>query len=277
MVTPANCGTWCDGESNRVGCYNKHLSQANGLANQRSPQSVAVQIRCPACWASVVVKNANYLVVLHCHSCGREFLADAEHLSTGQLLPDSVELDSPWTDEVEPPQKQDGNLAGEDPSVLMFCPMCGELAPESAPTCDACGEPLPVDAPRSETGGDATIQNARRFRRNARFLGGLWILLAYVLSRHDFWVAGQKLALPPMLFGGELTIPPIPLLTTVLICLGSFALVGQFWAVAVGGLMNYLILFAAVWQVNFLSLGLITVAIVFTHYVLHDASAARFH
>ncbi|MCA9072652.1 MAG: hypothetical protein KDA84_27205 [Planctomycetaceae bacterium] len=236
---------------------------------------MAVQIRCPACRAGVVVKNANYLVVLNCHSCGWEFLADAEELSAGQWLPETAESDEPWTDEMEPSETDDWQSREDDPAVLMFCPMCGELAPESAPTCDGCGEPLPIDGPRNDIGKSATTRFTRRFRRNARLLGGLWILLAYVLSSQDFWIGGTTLQLTPMLFGGEFTIPEIPLLTTTLICLGSFALVGHFWAIAVGGLLNYLILFLVVWQVNFLSLGLITVSIVLTHYVLHHASVAR--
>lgn len=237
---------------------------------------MAVLIQCPACRAGVVVQNANYLVVLNCHSCGWEFLADAEELSAGIVLPEPVEPDDAWTGETETLETPNWKQAEDDPAVLMFCPMCGELASESAPTCASCGEPLPIDGPRYNAGWDLTTRDVRRFRRHARFLGALWILMAYALSSEDLWVGGTELALPPMLMGGNFTIPPIPLMTTLLICLGAFALVGQFWAVALGGLLNYLILFLVVWQVNFVCLGLITVSIVFTHYVLHHASAARF-
>lgn len=238
---------------------------------------MAVQIRCPACRAGVVVQNSKYLVVLNCHACGREFLADAEKLSAGLVLPETTEPDELWTEDAQTTQKETWREADDDPAVLMFCPMCGELAPESVPACSSCGEPLPIDSPHRPEGSDAASRPARRFRQHARLLGGLWILLAYVLARHDLWIGGTQVALPSVLFGGELTIPPIPLMASILICLGAFALVGQFWAVAAGGLLNYVILFFVVWQVNFLSLALITLSIILTHYVLHHASTARLH
>lgn len=221
-----------------------------------------VQVRCPACRAGVIVGNANYLVFLHCHACGEEFMADAADLAMAEPVSEADDAGS-----VEWP-------AREEPSVLTFCPMCGELAPESAPTCHSCGEPLPVDPAFRQRPWEPAPENARRFRRNARWLGLLWILLAYVLSAEDFWIGGRSFALPIFL-GGDLTIPKIPVLTTVLVCLGAFALVGQFWAVAVGGLLNYLILFIVVWRANVLSLCLLAVSILLTHVVLHQASSAR--
>lgn len=232
---------------------------------------MAVQVPCPACRAGVMVYNANYLVFLNCHACGHEFMADVERLpaipEASSTLPvepaDSLDQAESWPAEV-------------DESVLMFCPMCGELASESAPTCTACGEALPVDGPWNEYGWDHTSRHARRFRRHARWLGILWILLAYVLSAQDYWVGGTELALPPMILGGELAIPKLPLMTTILVGLGAFAIVGQFWAVAVGGLLNYLILFVVVWRANVASLCVLAVSIVLTHIVLHQASSARF-
>lgn len=232
-----------------------------------------LQVPCPACQSSVIVQNARYLVFLNCHACGHEFMADDGILSLARAVP-------------EPPVDSDAsfhNVAfGDDSppsepgeSILTFCPMCGELAPESTPTCTACGEALPVDRRWRRRDWNESSQAARRFRRHARWLGILWILLAYDLSSQDYWVGGVDLELPPMILSGQLAIPEIPLLTTILVALGAFAIVGQFWAVALGGLLNYLILFIVVWRAELLSLIVLAVSIVLTHIVLHQAASAR--
>lgn len=224
-----------------------------------------------------MVHNANYLVFLNCHACGREFMADAEELAAAPWVPDepSWEEASPKEPEADPGAWLSDKREKGEP-VFLFCPMCGELAAESAPTCEACGEPLPTDRASNENGLGRTSEQGRRFRRHARWLGLFWILMAYLISPHDYWVGGTDLALPPMIMGGNLALPEIPLLTSVLVGLGAFALVGQFWAVAVAGLFNYLILFVVVWRAHVLSLCLLAVSIVLTHVVLHQASGVRF-
>jgi hypothetical protein len=107
-------------------------------------------------------------------------------------------------------------------------------------------------------------------------LGLLWILLGYLLIEQDFWLGQTRLALPEVISRTRITIPSIPLMTSVLFGLGAFALAGQFWAVAVGGLLNYLVLFIMVWQANVISLVLLAAVILLTHITLHQASAARF-
>ena len=195
-------------------------------------------------------------------------MADAEELRKAyELIPDPRPED-------EPPAIEDQEEADE--TVLMFCPMCGELASESMPTCPACGEPLPVDGRWNEPGWGQTSREARRFRRHARWLGVFWLMLAYWFSPYDYWVGGANLQLPPMIMEGELDIPHFPVMTTILVALAAFAIVGQFWAVAVGGLLNYLILFVVVWRASVVSLCLLAISIVMTHVALHLVSSARF-
>ncbi len=229
-------------------------------------------VRCPACRASLLIQNAKYLVVLNCHVCGCEFLADGnEWPLEGKTPPVAEELDFA-------PAGEEWPSHAEDRAVLMFCPMCGELAAESDPACPACGESLPDERGRRETLGEPSDKVARRFRRQARLLGLLWIVLAYLLADRDFWVGGTRLALPQVISGAgtEIAVPALPLLASLLIGLGLFALLGQFWAVAVGGLFNYLVLFLMVWQANPQHLALIVAVIVLTHITLHQAASARF-
>lgn len=228
---------------------------------------MAVRVHCPACRAALLIHNARYLVVVHCHVCGHEFLADGEGRAEVVEVPQPAGPTEYWTEARKPTG---------DGTVLAFCPMCGELAPESAPACSACGEPLPRDESRPEPHRDPALPLTRRFRRQAQLLGVLWILLAFVIAEQDFWLGGSRVALPAAISGARVAIPPVPLLATVLVCLAAFALVGQFWAVAVGGLVNYIVLFIMVWQSNIISLVLLAALIFLTHITLHQGSSAQF-
>ena len=66
--------------------------------------------------------------------------------------------------------------------MLTFCPMCGDLASESARARPSCGEPLPDDRLGSQARGELSERQARRFRRQAQLLGVLWIFLAFLLA-----------------------------------------------------------------------------------------------
>ncbi len=232
---------------------------------------MAVRVHCPACRAGVMVLNARYRVFLHCHECGREFMAN------GGDSADEWELLE--TDEPEQPASEPDDWLSREPepgsAVLVFCPMCGELAPELADACPACGEPLPADPPAPAVELDPQPVETRRFRRRARWLGLLWIWLAYSVAFHDIWVGGQELAIPRLLLARNIVIPEIPLLATGLICLAAFALAGQFWAIAAGGFLNYLVLFLVVWTANPLSVGLLAASIFLTHWTLLYPPAAR--
>ncbi len=234
---------------------------------------MAVRVRCPACRSAVMVLNARYRVFLHCHECGEEFMADGGEPESEW---ERIEEDEPEEAIFEP--KQAVRLPPEpkaDPTVLMFCPMCGELAAESVRSCPACGEPLPGEQPNPAVELDPHSLATRRFRRRARWLGFLWIWLAYNVASQDIWLGGYDLPLPPMLFAGHLAIPAFPLLATILVLLAIFAWAGQFWAIAVGGLFNYLILFLVVWSVDPMSMGLIAASIAFTHWTLGHPPSTR--
>lgn len=234
---------------------------------------MAVRVQCPVCRAALSVNNPKYLVVVHCHACGCQFLAD------GKDLPETME---PAPAEAESVRAEDDDIEEFQESwqaelpILTFCRMCGELAAETQAACPACGEPLPDEKPPSNRGWDPSTKQARRFRRQAQILGVLWLFLAYLLVDHDFWVGGSRLPLPEAISGARVMVPPIPLMSTSLVCLAVFALVGQFWAVAVGGLSNYLVLFLMVWQANVLSLVVLGAVIVLTHIALHQATSGRF-
>ena len=233
---------------------------------------MAVRVHCPVCRAALSVNNPKYLVVVNCHACGCEFLAD------GKDLPETME---PLRAEAENVPAEHDEIAEFQESwqaelpILTFCPMCGELAAETQAACPACGEPLP-DQPQRGRGWDPSTKQARRFRRQAQILGVLWLFLAYLLVDHDFWVGGSRFLFPEVISGARVALPPIPIMSTSLVCLAVFALVGQFWAVAVGGLSNYLVLFLMVWQANVLSLVVLAAVIVLTHVALHQATSGRF-
>jgi DNA-directed RNA polymerase subunit M/transcription elongation factor TFIIS len=235
---------------------------------------VAVRVPCPACRAALLVSNPHYLVVVNCHACGHEFLADGENLTEVPEAPEAAQPVEYWIDD-EAQVQEARPKAHKEAAVLRFCPMCGELAPESVPECPACGELLPDDQGRKGE-RDPSAKNARRFRRQAQLLGVLWILLAYLILEQDFWLGGRRLDLPEVISGASVTVPPIPLMGTVLVSLAVFALAGQFWAVAVGGLLNYLVLFLMVWQANVISLALLAALIVLAHITLHQAASVRF-
>ena len=114
----------------------------------------------------------------------------------------------------------------DHPIVLMFCPMCGELAPEAAASCPACGEPLPDDPPKSAMELDPHSLQTRRFRRRARWLGLLWIWLAYSVAVQDIWMGGHDLPLPPLLQTGKIAIPEFPLTAATLNLSGGLRLGG---------------------------------------------------
>lgn len=236
---------------------------------------MAVRVHCPSCRAGLIVYNPKYLVVVNCHACGHEFLADGEDLSAVVDVPLPTEPVEDWA-EAEPEFEDERRSADDDGPIFTFCPMCGELVPEFMPYCPACGESLPEEGVWSQRGWDPSTKQARRFRRQALLLGVLWIFLAYLLVEQDYWVGGTRLVLPEVISGAGLTIPPLPLMATGLVSLAAFALAGQFWAVAVGGLLNYLILFLMVWQANVISLVLLAALIILTHITLHQASSARF-
>jgi hypothetical protein len=207
----------------------------------------------------MTVQSAESLWV-RCQACGQEFLAEGQEGLQVRPLEFWEEQDT-----VHSPRE-----------VLTFCPMCGDLAAESAQACPSCGEPLPDDRPGIHERYDASVKQDRRFRRQAQLLGVLWIFLAFLLSEHDFWLGERRVELPAFLAGGGVTIPPIPLMATLLIAIAAFALVGKFWAVAVGGLVNYLLVFFMVWQPNVINLVLLAGIIVLTHLTLNQAASSRY-
>ena len=235
---------------------------------------MAVRVYCPSCQAGLTVDNARYLVVVRCPVCEQEFMAQGHELPEKEEAPPPRSPLESWAKAEATREKS--RPPRETRDVLAFCPMCGELAAESEAACPACGEPLPDDRSRSGQLGDLSGKQARRFRRQAQLLGVLWIFLAFLMAEHDFWLSETRVELPAFLSGGRVMIPPIPVLTTVLIGIAAFALVGQFWAVAVGGLVNYLILFLMVWQANVISLVMLAGVIILTHITLNQAASARF-
>lgn len=233
---------------------------------------MAVRVFCPACRSGLTVYTARYLVVVNCHVCGHEFMAQGHELPEKDSVPPPESPEELWG-EAEPGDGKAG--------MLTFCPMCGDLAAESARACPSCGEPLPDDDQGQRAKGDLSIHQVRRFRTQAQFLGVLWIFLAFLLAEHDFWVSETRVELPVLLSGGRVVIPPIPVTATVLVGIAAFALVGQFWAIAVGGLLNYLILFFVAWhfllgQASVITLVVLTLVMILTHVTLHQAASARF-
>jgi hypothetical protein len=235
---------------------------------------VAVRVPCPACRAALLVYNPHYLVVVNCHACGHEFLAEGENLTEVTEPPPPLAPAENWTGEAEAKRPEPRRRPDGEPALLTFCPMCGELCPESAPECPACGEALPEERSNREN-WHRSSKDGRWFRARAQVLGVGWICLAYLILEHDFWLGGTRLLLPEVISGTGLAIPPFPLLASVLVCLAVFALAGQFWAVAVGGLVNYLVLFVTAWHTHVASLVLLAAVIVSTHITLHQAASMR--
>jgi hypothetical protein len=222
-----------------------------------------------------MVNNARYLVVVGCPACGHEFMAEGQELSDREEAPPAPSSAVVWT----AAEATEGHSwsSEERRDVLAFCPMCGDLVAESQVACPACGEPLPEARPGNSPKDDLSLAHARRFRRQAQLLGVLWIFLAFLLAEHDFWIGETRVELPAFLSGQRAMIPPIPLMATLLVGIAAFAMVGQFWAVAVGGLLNYLILFVMVWNANVVSLVMLAGVILLTHITLNQAASARMH
>ncbi len=243
---------------------------------------MASSVRCPACKAKVVVHNPKYMVVVKCHSCAQEFLAaSAEPIEEIEIKPELVEpvllpdAESDWRESYEQkaPYTSPEESRGE-PAVVVFCPMCGELSPEWVPTCPACGEELFHD----EHPDDWVYQSpahSHKFYALARVLGLLWIVLAVLVLPDDFWVGGGGLYMPGESAKESLGLPNFPLIASLLFGLGVFALMGQFWAIAAGGLLNYLVLFLMVWKESYSSLAVLGMAILLTHMTLNQSGTTR--
>jgi hypothetical protein len=158
----------------------------------------------------LVVHNAKYLVVVNCHACGHEFLAEGQVHSESHRTPSAAVAEEYFPDEAAE-HNEEWVRADEAQAVHSFCPMCGELAAESSSECPACGEPLPEDGDWHAGGWDSSATQARRFRRQAQLLGLLWILLGYLLIEQDFWLGQTRLALPEVISRTRITIPSSPI------------------------------------------------------------------
>jgi hypothetical protein len=250
-------------ERSEKSAFPDKLKQRGSLIEERF-SLVVVVVSCPACGAGVTIRDPESLA-LTCYACGHEFQAEGHKRPARIGGPPSTDVVEIWPDRDTEPKRD----------VLTFCPMCGELAAESAQACPACGEPLPDDRPGRFPQFDSSTKQARRFRRQAQLLGVLWIFLAFLLAEHDFWLSERRVEFPAFLSSKSVMIPPIPLLSALLIAIAAFALVGKFWAVAVGGLLNYLLVFFMVWQPNVINLIMLAGVIVLTHLTLNQAASAR--